>query len=197
MLRCLRTRPANRLERRQQFVGDQRNPPAFHIQSIYTYNKKAGVNSGLLATFYTKNSTKICFRCRAADLRLSATHGPTTAFLHRQCPYHTRTPVRCMSPVVGTGSSGVGIKAEGGSALFDHFEGLPVSRLKRLVLHGSGPGRTGGNGSTRSFRSARRTQKPGRHGCTRRRGISAVTLKPAGGVWPAKSASRASPWKSH
>ncbi len=56
------------------------------------YNKKAGFNSGLLATFYTENSTKSYFRCGAADLRLSATHGPTTAFLHRQCPYHTRTP---------------------------------------------------------------------------------------------------------
>jgi len=66
------------------------------------YNKKAGFDSGLLATFYTENSTKAYFRCRAADLRLSATHGPTTAFLHRQCLYHTRTPVPCMSPVVGT-----------------------------------------------------------------------------------------------
>ena len=67
------------------------------------YNKKAEVNSGLLATFYTENSTKICFRCRAADLRLSAYTRLTTAFLHRQCPQHTRTPILCMSPVVGTG----------------------------------------------------------------------------------------------
>ena len=66
------------------------------------YNKKAGFKSGLSATFYTENSTKICFRCRAADLRLSTTHGLTTAFFHRQCPYHSRTPIPRMSPVVGT-----------------------------------------------------------------------------------------------
>ena len=59
-------------------------PAECAVEGRREYNKKAGFYSGLFATFYTENSTKICLRCGAADLRLSATHGPTTALLHRQ-----------------------------------------------------------------------------------------------------------------
>jgi len=46
-------------------------------------NRKARFSPGLSDTLYKENTKLFLFRCGAADRRLSATHGLTTAFLHR------------------------------------------------------------------------------------------------------------------
>jgi len=76
--------------------------PAGNTGPLAQYNKKAGFNSGLSATFYTENSTKSYFRRGAADLRLSATHGPITAIFVVSGNKLPKTLVPCMSPFVGT-----------------------------------------------------------------------------------------------
>ena len=79
---------------RRKSIGHRSAREAKRTKGRSYTTKRPGFYSGLSDTLYKENSKSFCFRCGAADTRLSATHGLTTAFLHlnTSSPYQIHCP---------------------------------------------------------------------------------------------------------